>query len=663
MKRLLQIYLSCLLFVCMTSVNVFAQKSIYDQHKVFDPTFMNQPGTAYRSGSGAPGPLYWQNRADYNISATLDTTNDLITGRDEIMYTNNSPNNLHYVWLQVDQNLFKKDSRGHYAEGMSTFTGGYNIKSIRIMLNGHRFTPEYIVSDTRMQIRLPEALKAKGGKLTIDISYSFKITEHMARLGKMGSKNGAIYDVAQWYPRMCVYNDIRGWDTLPYLGAGEFYCEYGNFDYKVTVPWDMIVAGSGVLQDPKDVLTREEMNRLAKARQSDKTVYIVKPDEIGKPDMRPVHNGMVTWHFKMNNTRDVSWAASRAFIWDAARVDLPKGKKAIAMAVYPIESNGEKAWSRATQYLKHSIEIFSKHWYPFPWHSATTVGGPVGGMEYPGIVFCSYRATGKMLFMVTAHEIGHNWFPMLVGSNERRYAFMDEGFNTFIDIYAQQEYNHGEYAPKRDMEFDPKNVNPAQGIVPYMLNPETEPIITRADVIQGRYLHYLEYYKTSLGLYMLREYILGHKRFDYAFRTYIRRWAYKHPTPKDFFRTMNDAAGENLNWFWKEWFYKTWKLDIGVTSVKYINNDPSQGIVITLKNYDRMVMPVTVKVVESNGKSGEKNLPVEIWQRGGTWSFEYHSTSRVDSVIVDPNGELPDVNLKNNVWTSGFTPRHRRRRR
>ncbi len=652
MKRFLQHIMGGFMLASLLSVSVRAQNSTYNQHNVFDPTFMNHPGTAYRSGSGAPGPMYWQNRADYNISARLDTVNDLVTGHDEISYTNNSPNNLHYVWLQMDQNIYRKDSRGHYAQGMSTFTGGYSIKSIKIVLNGRQSVPEYVVSDTRMQVRLPEALKSGGGKLKIIIDYSYHMTENMGRTSKMESKNGAIYDMAQWYPRMCVYNDIRGWDTLPYLGAGEFYCEYGDFDYKVTVPWDMIVAGSGVLQNPREVLTKEEINRLDDARKSDKTVYIVKPDEIGKPDMRPVRHGMVTWHFKMQNARDVSWAASKAFIWDAARVNLPEGKKSLAMSVYPIESNGQKAWSRSTEYLKHSIEIFSKHWFVYPYHSAVNVGGPVGGMEYPGIVFCSYRMTGKVLFAVTAHEIGHNWFPMIVGSNERRYAFMDEGFNTFIDIYAQQEFNHGEYAPKRDGEFDPKNVNPAQGIVPYMLNPQTEPIITQADVIQGRYLHYLEYYKTSLGLYMLREYVLGHKRFDYAFRRYVHLWAFKHPTPTDFFRTMNDAAGEDLNWFWKEWFYKTWKLDQAVKSVKYINGDPASGVIITITNNDKMVMPVTIKVVETNGKTGEVNLPVEIWQRGGTWSFKYASTSRIDSVILDPDGQLPDVDLSNNIWTS-----------
>lgn len=271
-------------------------------------------------------------------------------------------------------------------------------------------------------------------------------------------------------------------------------------------------------------------------------------------------------------------------------------------------------------------------------------------MEYPGIVFCWWKMYNKVLWFVTAHELGHNWFPMIVGSNERANAWMDEGFNTFIDIYASDEFNHGEYAPKRDGEFDPQGKNPARDIVPYLLNPESQPIMSYADAIPGKYVHTLEYYKTALGLYMLREYVLGHDRFDYAFRTYIRRWAFKHPSPEDFFRTMNDAAGENLNWFWKEWFVKNYKLDQAVDSVKYVDDDPSKGSLITIENKDQMVMPVTLEVKESNGKSAKVDLPVEIWERGGVFTLHYNSTSRIDSVIIDPDKVLPDVEPENNVW-------------
>ena len=323
------------------------------------------------------------------------------------------------------------------------------------------------------------------------------------------------------------------------------------------------------------------------------------------------------------------------------------------MSVYPIESAGDSAWGRSTKYLKRSIEIFSQNWFEYPYPTAVNVGGPVGGMEYPGIIFCGWHARTGILWMVTNHEIGHNWFPMVVGSDERENAWMDEGFNTFIDIYATDDFNHGEYAPKRDGEYAPKGGNPAQEIIPLLIDPGVPSIMTYADNLPYKYVHPLEYYKTALGLVMLRENILGHQRFDYAFKTYINRWAYKHPSPSDFFRTMNDAAGEDLNWFWKEWFVKTWTLDQSVKDVKYVEGDTSKGAVITIENNDKMVMPVTILVKESNGKTGRVNLPVEIWEKSGEWSFKYNSTSLIDSVIIDPDESFPDVDRKNNIWTSG----------
>lgn len=640
--------------VFMLTATALAQRTgNYDPHKVFDPNFDSNGGTIYRSANGAPGPGYWQNRADYKIAATLDTTTKMITGEVEIAYTNNSPNELHYVWLQLEQNQLSKGSRGVLTGGnpQRRFYGGDSLISVDIRQDGKVSHADYLVSDTRMQIRLQKPIPAKGGRLGIVIRYSFVVPPAgYGRTGWMYTKNGTIFDIAQWYPRMEVFDDINGWNSLPFLGAGEFYCEYGNFDYSVTVPADQIVVGSGVLENPKEVLTAKEIRRLDEARKSDKRVYIVSPEEIGKPETRPTEKGMLTWHFRMDHARDAVWACSRAFIWDAARINLPGGKKSLAESVYPIESSSDSAWGRSTEYVKASIEIFSKDWYVYPYPAAINVAGPVGGMEYPGIVFCWWGMKGKVLWAVTAHELGHNWFPMIVGSNERANAWMDEGFNTFIDIYASEQFNHGEYAPKRDGEFDPRGKNPARDIVPYLLDSLSQPIISYADAIPWKYTHTLEYYKTALGLYMLREYVLGHQRFDYAFRTYIRRWAFKHPAPEDFFRTMNDASGENLNWFWKEWFVKNYKLDQAVDSVKYVHGDPAQGAMISLQNKDQMVMPVTVEVKQSNGTVGRINLPVEIWERGGLFTFRYNSTSKIDSVIVDPDKILPDVDPANNVW-------------
>ncbi len=522
--KYLHLFSSLSLIILFMITSTFAQ-SKYDPNKAFDPNFNSESGTVYRSADGAPGPQYWQNRADYKISAKLDEVNHSVSGNETITYKNNSPDDLSFVWLQLDQNRFKSDSRSAKTLSptrSSKFSGGFDLKSVNIVLGGHEQKADYTITDTRMQIRLPKILKAKAGELKIMIEYSFKVPPSgMGRSGFMKTKNGIIYDIAQWYPRMEVYDDLIGWNILPFLGAGEFYLDYGDFNYTVNVPWNFIVAGSGVLQNPKQVLTKEEIKRLDKARHSDKTVFIRTADEINDPASRPVKSGRLTWHFKMNNTRDVSWACSKAFIWDAARVNLPSGKKSIAMSVYPEECSSDSAWGRSTEYLKHSIEIFSKDWYEYPYKSATNVAGPVGGMEYPGIIFCSWRAKGGILFMVTHHEIGHNWFPMIVGSDERENSWMDEGFNTFIDIYGTDEFNHGEYAPKRDHEYDSEAKNPARDIVPYLLNPASQPIMTYADNIPGPYTHTLEYYKTALGLVMLREIVLGHDRFDYAFRTYI----------------------------------------------------------------------------------------------------------------------------------------------
>ena len=646
-----------ILFFSLIIYPAFPQtKGNYDPHAVFDPSFDSQSGSCYRSGSGAPGLDYWQNRADYKISVKLDDNENKISGNVEIDYTNYSPDNLTYVWLQLDQNRFRKDSKSGSIfpsrNDTINFNGGLNITSVEIEMNGNKFDADYLINDTRMQIHLPKLLKSNGGKITIYISYSFNIAPSgFGRSGFMKSKNGNIYEIAQWYPRMAVYDDINGWNNLPFLGGGEFYLDYGNFDYYISVPWYMIIVGSGELLNPETVLTKREIKNLNEARQSNNTIFIIDSTEIALSETRPVKTGNLTWHFSMKNSRDVSWAASKAFIWDAAKTNLTGNKSCLAMSVYPIESAGRNAWGRSTEYLKRSIEIYSKSWYEYPYPIAVNVAGPVGGMEYPGIIFCSWRArTSEHLWMVTTHEIGHNWFPMIVGSNERENAWMDEGFNTFMNIYSTDEFNQGEFSPKRDNEYAPKGGNPSQEIIPLLTNPEVPPIISYADAIPYKYVHPVEYYKTALGLVMLRENVLGHERFDYAFKTYIKRWAFKHPSPKDFFRTINDASGDNLNWFWKEWFYKTWTLDQSVDSVTYIDGDTLKGSLITITNNDRMVMPVTVMIKEVNGTTGKVNLPVEIWESSGVFNLRYDSTSKIDSVIIDPDENLPDVKRDNNIW-------------
>ncbi len=624
----------------------------YDPNETFDPVFFTHNGNEYRRADGAPGHAYWQNSADYIIHTTLDTTDFKLFGTVEIQYTNNSPNALSYLWLQLEQNLYKRSSLGAQsvpASGMkygpTEFPGGYTLSQVDIRQNGIWQKADYMVEDTRMQIRLAKNLPAKGGKTILKISYEFKIPKDgVDIMGRTSTKNGWIYQVAQWYPRMAVYDDVNGWNNLPFVGAGEFYLEYGNFDVYLTVPRDQVVVASGKLENPQEVLTPTEIKRLQQAEKSDTTIYIIKPGEINDPKTRPVNKGMLTWHFKMQHSRDFSWACSKAFIWDAARVNLPNSNHPLAMSVYPIESNGNDRWSRSTEYLKFSMEFYSKRWkFDYPWPNAVTVAGDVSGEEYPGIVFCDLHIKNAELFFVTTHEIGHNWFPMIVGSDERRYAWMDEGFNTFQNYYSRKSFNDGEYVTRS---------TPVDDIMSSYKKNNDQPILTYSDRIKEGYLGYLAYSKPAAGLYLLREVILGPDRFDYAFQTYVHRWAYKHPQPEDFFRTMNDASGSDLNWFWKGWFYKNWKLDQAVTNVTYKGNDPAKGGIITIVNKDKLVMPVTLKIVMKNGTTDTLNLPFQIWERGGKFEVPYNSKTPINSVTIDPGNILPDIDRSNNTWTA-----------
>ena len=627
--------------------------SAYRPADVFSPVFYKGINNDLHSASGAPGAKHWQNRADYLIKAEIDTTSKTLTATETITYTNTSPDALQFLWLQLDQNTYRTDARSNYNTDVqpkaAQHTSGYNIADVSVTQNGITQKTEYIINDTRMQIRLAQPISQGRGRAVINISYSYAIpADFGGRNDYTDTKNGKIFEIAQWYPRMCVYDETRGWDTLPFLGSGEFYLEYGDIDYSVTVPWDMIVAGSGELQNPQEVLTAQQLARLDAARNSDKTVMIRSADEVKKASSRPVNQGKLTWHFKMTNTRDVAFGASKAYMWDAARVNLPDGKKSLAMSVYPVESAGNDAWGRATEYLKSSIEYFSEKWFEYPYPVAVNEAGIAGGMEYPGIVFDGITDKGKELYWVTAHEIGHNWFPMIVGSDERRFAWMDEGFNTFIDVYASDNFNKGEFAPKRDGEYAAGGGNPADEIIPFVADTTAPTIMTAPDAIAEKYRHPITYFKPAFGLVLLREQILGPDRFDYAFKYYINQWAFQHPTPDDFFRCMENAAGEDLNWFWTEWFYHNWLLDLKVVDARYANADPKQGLRITIANLQKMAMPFTVEISYKDGSKERVKLPVETWIQNKVISFTYPSTKAVNSVTVDPDAALPDINRKNN---------------
>lgn len=643
------LFLRCVLFSVLCSVPSLILAQIR-QIEAFRP-FEMPPGNTYRTGEGSPGPEYWQNRADYVIKVQLDDKNHVLRGHVEITYTNHSPHALSYLWIQLDQNLFKQDSRGALTTpiggarfGNQAFNGGYAINTVEVLHQGSTYSVRPVINDTHMKVELRDALDAKGAKITVRIPFSFSIPEYGSdRMGRLNTKNGWIYTMAQWFPRMAVYDDVNGWDVQPYLGAGEFYLNYGDIEYHITAPWDHLVVGSGDLLNPEEVLTAEQRRRLDKASGSKQTVMIRSAKEITDPNSRPVQRGTLTWKFKIENTRDAAFASSKAFIWDAAGSRLKSGRTVMSMSVYPIESDGYKAWGRSTEYTRYAIEFYSDKWYEYPYPTAINVAGTVGGMEYPGVSFCSWQATEGDLWGVTNHEFGHNWFPMIVGSNERKHAWMDEGFNTFINAYATETFNKGEYQPRR---------NDAREFVAFLNGAVSEPMYTYADHAQSFNLGNLFYYKPALGLKILREQVLGEARFDRAFQTYIERWAFKHPTPWDFFRTIENVSGENLGWFWRGWFMENWNLDQAVKEVVYKEGDPKKGSIITLSNLDKMVMPVTLAITEQNGTRKVVKLPVEIWMKGVDWSFEYASSSPITAIVLDPEGQLPDKNPDNNRWVS-----------
>ncbi|QEM08029.1 M1 family metallopeptidase [Mucilaginibacter rubeus] len=627
--------------------------SVYDYHETFGPGFYTKNGTEFRAASGEPGYKYWQNRADYQLAAKLNDQTNEITGSEVLTYTNNSPQTLGFMWMQLDQNLFKLDSRGtaivppagsrNWGRG-EAFDAGYKIKSVKVAgAKGEYVDAKFLITDTRMQVFLPKEIAANGGQAKLKIEYSFVSPNYGSdRMGYLQTKNGKVYTIAQWYPRVCVYDDVMGWNTLPYSGPGEFYLEYGDFDLNITAPANHIVVASGELLNPQEVYTPEQLKRWAAAEKSESTVIIRSAAEVTDPKSRPAGKTQLTWHFKIKNARDASWASSAAFIIDAAKMDLPSGKKSTAISAYPVESDGNDAWGRSTEYVKKSIEYNSSKWFEFPYPAATAVAGIVGGMEYPGIVFCGAKAKKASLWGVNDHEFGHTWFPMIVGSNERMYGWMDEGFNTFINTLSTANFNNGEYKNTR--------VPDMHTIGAFFTRPDLEPVMSQPANLKERNTGTLLYSKPSAGLVLLREQILGPERFDFAFKTYINRWAFKHPTPDDFFRTMENASGENLQWFWRGWFLNDWRLDVAVSDVKYVDNDPTKGSLITLDNLGKMAMPVILEVKTKDGKVDRVKLPVEIWERYASWTFKYPSTEEIESVTYDPDKVLPDYNPENNVW-------------
>jgi hypothetical protein len=638
---------------CFVALPSFAQTQKTNQ-EAFAPISL-APGDNLRTGGGAPGVAYWQNSADYKIKASFDPATHKVTASSTMTYTNNSPDALDFLWLQVEQNLFTNTSRGYWKNPPNSRwrgafeDGGDKIAKVTVIYKGKRYTPKYDVDDTQMRLDLAEALGPKGSlangnQVQVEFEWSFVVPSYGAdRLGRYETPDGIIYEVAQWYPRVYVYDHINGWNSMPYIGQGEFYLEYGNYDFEISAPRNMVVVATGTLLNPQEVFTAEQARRFAQAKTSESTVMIIKPEEVGTAASRPAGTGNLTWKYKAQNVRDAVWAVSKAFVLDGAMWDDDKGDPVLLMSAYPKKSIGTKTnpgWEQSTQMLRHTVKTYSNMWLRYPYPVMINVAGVVGGMEYPMMVFCGADARGDGLFGVTDHEFGHSWFPMIVGSDERRYAWMDEGFNTFINFYSDNLYNNAKAS-------DVWKQNAKQMAQISAAPIWDQPIMTQPDLLRANGLGVMAYMKPGYGLVMLREYILGQATFDKAFQTYINRWKFKHPQPQDFFRTMEELSGEELSWFWRGWFYGTGKFDQGIKEV----SQSAGQLSITLENKEAVILPSTIELTFEDGTTERMRFPVEAWQMGNTFKTAMPATKTVTKITLDPDQWLPDVSRANDVWT------------
>lgn len=619
---------------------------------IFSPLDLPTP-TRIRTATGLPGEDYWQQRADYRIEARLDAQNDAITASEHITYINNSPQDLPYLWIFLEQNLFRDGSEGSKFtppgsrfNNRSEFVGGIDLESVRCGDQDLAIR----VYDTLARIDLPQPVAARGGKVELDIEWSFNIPAYgVDRMGIRQTERGKIYQLAQWFPCVCKFDDVHGWNTLPYLGQGEFYTEFGHYDVSLTSPADHVIGATGELQNPEEVLSENQLRLWRLARGSKSTVIIRGEDELSDVPEQPVTEEK-TWHFVADNVRSFAWTSSRATIWDAATIDWGDGTSTLVQSVYPSEA--KTAWTESTQMLRWSIMHYSEKWFRYPYPAATNVNGTVGGMEYPMIIFCGGDSNKHGLHAVTSHEIGHNWFPMTVNSDERRYAWMDEGFNTFINSYdLYEQYDHDINGAQGEI---PANTFSARALGRMANIPGMQPLALPADQVRPELLGALEYNKTAVALRMLREVVLGPERFDPAFREYIRAWAFKSPQPADFFRCIENGAGIDLAWYWRGWFIENTKLDQAIVDVTESTRSPRARIQIA--NKQEMVMPVHLRIEFDDKTSLDHTLPVYVWNYSNLWTTEIPTHGKkIVKVTVDPDRVMPDLNRRNNSWSAPDT--------
>jgi hypothetical protein len=602
------------------------------------------PGNIYRTGSGAPGSKYWQNRADYEIRGTLDTTANLLKGEETIRYTNNSPDTLRFVWIQVEQNAFKNGSLNSYvfpAEsrfGARGFEGGDVIERFNERrTSAGRATPlKTRIEGTMMKVDLATPL-APGQSTTFDVAWHFTIPEHGA--DRMG-RDGSLYELAQWYPRLAVYDDLRGWNTEPYLGQGEFYLEYGDYTMDITVPAGYIVAATGTLENAADVLTPAQVSRVAQAAKSETPVHIVTQQELASGAARPRKTGTMTWRFKARNVRDAVWAASPEYMWDAS-----SWKGIVANAYY--RPSAIETWKDAADMSRMSIIEYSERWFMYPYPQISAVEGPISGMEYPMVAMENKSADKYDLYNVVTHEIGHMWYPMIVGSNERMHMWQDEGFNTFINYFSEAR----RYPEKGDVKA--RVTHDREQVAQYMQAGVDVALEIQPDRINPQVLGENAYVKTAVGLALLRDEILGPQAFDDAFREYTRRWAFKHPSPTDFFRTMEDVSGKRLDWFYREWFLENHHFDQAIDTVATKQAGDTMFVGVRFANRARGVLPIHARFTFSDGSVQNFDYPAEVWSTNTTYYIREYAFvgKKLTKIELDPENRLIDLSRANNVWS------------
>ncbi len=633
-------------------------------------------GNLFRTSAGEPGPAYWQNSANYHIDVDFDEPSRTVRATCEVNYFNRSPHTLNELWLHLDQNLYREGSTGSRLarpgdrfRSKNEITGGLTIQSVT---DGQGRSLALEERGTLARLKLGMPLLPQQSSTSFTITYSFRVPEFGSdRMGIRECQDGPVYQIAQWFPAVAKYDDVHGWNKLPYLGEGEFYSDFGTYAVQITVPGDHIVAATGELTNAQEVLLEDELSRLSAARSSDEPIVIRSIEEIGNRE--GLKGQRRTWRFSASACRTFAWATSRAFQWDActlseqdaaggspagrsaplAGVDLQTGTPrtnagVLCQSFYPRESRSlwgpEHASGGSTRMVRESIKHYSRMWHEYPYPSASNVSGIVGGMEYPQIVFCNEDEDEYDLWYVTTHEIGHTWFPMMVNTDERRHAWMDEGLCSFINIYANFD-RYPDRFPKLDIaEFADEYPDPFP-----------QPVDTMPDRLLPRMLGKSQYAKPAVALAFLREGILGPDRFDEAFREYIRRWAFKSPRPWDFFRTMEDVTGEDLSWFWRGWFYETGVLDQAVTTVSQPGGQSGEmggrNARVTFRNLGGQVAPVDYEVTYDDGTSERRVLPVEAWFHSDEWQTMWDTKGRrIKTLEIDPDGVFPDVNRRNNVW-------------